>query len=138
VITGAETIVAVHPTKGVSFESTLTQAKFGAETCSIGVWTSRKGRSITMTLNPILITVWAVLAVVFFGLLIYRGQLTRYEDEQLFLGESASKHSMDEHNQLISRVQRLEPIMRIVGAAASLATAFAVGMYVWDAYQRIQ
>lgn len=91
-----------------------------------------------MTLNPILITVWAVLAVVFFGLLIYRGQLTRYEDEQLFLGESASKHSMDEHNQLIIRVQRLEPIVRIVGAAASLATAFAVGMYVWDAYQRIQ
>ncbi len=91
-----------------------------------------------MTLNPILITVWAVLAGVFFGLLIYRGQLTRYEDEQLFVGESASKHSMDEHNQLISRVQRLEPIMRIVGAAALLATAFAVGMYVWDAYQRIQ
>ncbi len=91
-----------------------------------------------MTLNPILLTVWAVLAVVFFGLLIYRGQLTRYEDEQLFLGNSATKHSMEEHNQIINRVQRLQPIVRIVGAAASLTTAFAVGLYVWDAYQRIQ
>jgi hypothetical protein len=97
-----------------------------------------KGRRITMTLNPIVLTVWAVLAAVFFGLLIYRGQLTRYEDEQLFLGDSVTKHAMEEHNQIISRVERLQPIVRIVGAAASLMTAFAVGLYVWDAYQHMQ
>lgn len=91
-----------------------------------------------MTLNPILLTAWAVLAAVFFGLLIYRGQLTRYEDEQLFLGDSATKHSVEERNQIVNRVQRIQPIVRIVGMAASLTTAFAVGIYVWDAWQRIQ
>lgn len=91
-----------------------------------------------MTLNPILLTIWAVLAVTFFGLLIYRGQITRYEDEQLFIGDSATKHSMEEQNEIINRVQRLQPIVRIVGTAASLMTAFAVGLYVWDAYQRMR
>lgn len=91
-----------------------------------------------MTLNPILLTAWAVLAAVFFGLLIYRGQLTRYEDEQLFLGDSATKHSVEERNQIVNRVQRIQPIVRMVGMAASLTTAFAVGIYVWDAWQRIQ
>lgn len=91
-----------------------------------------------MTLNPILLTAWAVLAAVFFGLLIYRGQLTRYEDEQLFLGDSATEHAISEHNQIVNKVQRIQPFIRVVGMAASLTTAFAVGLYVWDAWQRIQ
>lgn len=90
-----------------------------------------------MTLNPILLTVWAVLAIAFLGLLIYRGQLTRYEDEQLFISDSATQQSVNEHNQIVSRVNQLQPILATVGAAAGLMTAFAVGLYVWDAYQRI-
>ena len=38
-------------------------------------------------MNPILLTVWAVLTACFLGLLMYRGQLTRYEEEQLFLND---------------------------------------------------
>ena len=90
-----------------------------------------------MTLNPILLTVWAVLAIAFLGLLIYRGQLTRYEDEQLFISDSVTQQSVNEHNQIVSRVNQLQPILATVGAAAGLMTAFAVGLYVWDAYQRI-
>ena len=87
-----------------------------------------------MSLNPILLTAWAVLAIAFFGLLIYRGQLTRYEDEQLFLGESANRHEMEEHDAIVRRVEKLRPILSTVGAAAGLTTALAVGTYVWNAY----
>ena len=41
-----------------------------------------------MAPNPILLIIWAALAVCFIALLMYRGQLTRYEDEQLFLNDS--------------------------------------------------
>ena len=91
-----------------------------------------------MALNPILLTVWAILAVAFFGLLIYRGQLTRYEEDQLFISGSTTQQAVDEQNEIVSRVHKLQPILSVVGAAAGLTTAIAVGTYVWEAYQRIR
>ena len=38
-----------------------------------------------MSISPVLLYIWAALFFCFLGLLVYRGQLTRYEDEQLFL-----------------------------------------------------
>ena len=39
---------------------------------------------------------------------------------------------------IVRRLQKLDPIVKIVGGAAGLATAFAVGLYVWDAWQTLQ
>lgn len=91
-----------------------------------------------MTPNPILLAIWAALAVAFFGLLMYRGQLTRYEDDQLFLNEETNQHEQQQQTEIVRRVNRIEPLVRIFGGAAGLVTAGIVGMYVWDAWQRIQ
>jgi len=88
-------------------------------------------------MNSILLIVWAVLLVCFLALLVYRGQLARYEDEQLFLSDEVTPEQEAQQN-IVRRLQRIDPIVKIVGGAAGLATACAVGMYVWDAWQHLQ
>ena len=91
-------------------------------------------------MNPILMVVWALLAASFMGLLVYRGQLTRYEDDQLFLNddqEHAAQHEQ-EHTQLIRKIQKLKPVVTALGGAAGLVTVSVVGIYVYHAWQQIQ
>jgi hypothetical protein len=87
-------------------------------------------------MNPILLTVWAVLVACFVALLLYRGQLARYEEEQLFLSDEVTPEQQH-RDSLVRRLQMLEPIVRLVGGAAALATVCAVGLYVWDAWKNI-
>ncbi len=89
-------------------------------------------------MNPILLTVWAVLTACFLALLVYRGQLTRYEDEQLFLNDSTNSNEKQLQSNIVRRIQKIEPLVRGVGAAAGIATACAVGIYVWEAWKTIQ
>jgi hypothetical protein len=87
-------------------------------------------------MNTILLIVWAVLIVCFLALLVYRGQLSRYEEEQLFLGDEVSQEQ-ELQQAIVRKLQKLDPIVKIVGGAAGLATVCGVGMYVWDAWQRL-
>ena len=89
-------------------------------------------------MNPILLTVWGVLAACFAGLLIYRGQLTRYEDDQMFLNEDLNPNLQAQQTDIVRKVTKMAPVVRGLGAAAGLCTACVVGIYVWDAWQRIQ
>jgi predicted membrane-bound spermidine synthase len=91
-----------------------------------------------MAPNPILLIIWAALAVCFIALLMYRGQLTRYEDDQLFLNEEINLSEQEQQKEIVTRVAKLEPLVRIFGGAAGIATVCVVGMYVYDAWQRIQ
>lgn len=88
-------------------------------------------------MNSILLIVWAVLVVCFLALLVYRGQLSRYEEEQLFLGDEVTPEQQMQEV-ILRRLNKIDPIVKIVGGAAGLATAFAVGMYVWDAWRSLQ
>ena len=62
-------------------------------------------------MNPILLAVWGVLAASFLGLLLYRGQLTRYEDEQLFLNDEANLNEQQRQSFIVRRVTQLEPVV---------------------------
>ena len=94
-----------------------------------------EGKEIAM--NSILLIVWAVLIVVLLALLVYRGQLARYEDEQLFLTDEITPEQVM-HLSIVRKLKAIDPIVKIVGGAAGLATACAVGLYVWDAWQKLQ
>ena len=89
-----------------------------------------------MSVNPTLLVVWAVLAACFLALLVYRGQLTRYEDEQLFLHHEGTREEVRQ-TRIVSRVRKLEPLVRAIGGAAGLVTACVVGLYVYHAWQII-
>ena len=91
-----------------------------------------------MEMNPVLLVIWAILAAAFGALLIYRSQLTRYEDEQLFLNGESNSNAEQEQTQIVSRVTRIEPFVRICGGAVGLMTASVVGIYVWNAWKTLQ
>jgi hypothetical protein len=86
---------------------------------------------------PTLLVVWAIFTALFVGLLTYRGQLTRYEDEQLFLAE----HNPDgprQQSEIVRRVNQVQPFVKILAGVAGLLTVGIVGIWVADAIQTLR
>ncbi|HEY0758348.1 MAG TPA: hypothetical protein VGD59_03730 [Acidisarcina sp.] len=88
-----------------------------------------------MSYMPILWIIWAAVAAVLFIMLIYRGRLTRYEGDQLFLDESSHQHEL-EQAEIVSRVNRLQPFLRTATGITCLLSAVILGTYVWDAVKQ--
>lgn len=86
---------------------------------------------------PTLLVAWAIVTALFVGLLTYRGQLTRYEDEQLFL---ADINPDGPHNQseIVRRVNQIQPFVRIFAGIAGLLAVGIVGIWVADAIQTLR
>ena len=86
---------------------------------------------------PMLLVIWAITTALFVGLLTYRGQLTRYEDEQLFLAE----HNPDgprKQSEIVRRVNQVQPFVRLFAGVAGLLTVCIVGIWVADAIQTLR
>jgi hypothetical protein len=64
-------------------------------------------------------------------LLIYRGTLTMHEDDQLFL-DSAEDHMQKEQQELIVKMERLTPWVRISGAGSALLIAVIAGITLYN------
>jgi hypothetical protein len=90
-----------------------------------------------MTTPTILIAIWAVMAVCLLALLAYRGQLTRYEEDQLFLSDN-NTHEQQQQQEIVRKVNRLAPAVRLLGGACGLLTMGIVGTYVWDAWTHLR
>ena len=90
-----------------------------------------------MSAIPIMLIVWGVVAACFLALLAYRGQLTRYEEDQLFLN-GGETHEQIEQNEIIRKVNKIGPAIRVLGFAAAAMTVGIVGIFTYDAWQRLQ
>jgi uncharacterized membrane-anchored protein YhcB (DUF1043 family) len=78
-----------------------------------------------------LATVWGVLTGVLVILLIYRSTLTMQEDDQLFLDDT--KSSMEqEQAELMSKVNKLNPFVKVLGAASGLMFLILAGMFIYQ------
>jgi hypothetical protein len=88
-------------------------------------------------LLPTMLIVWGVIMVSFLALLAYRGQITRYEEDQLFLNDNNS-HEHQEQDEIVRKVNRLQPFIRTVGGAVGLVSVSIVGMFFYDMWQRFQ
>ena len=85
-----------------------------------------------MPVISVLWIVWAVFAVCLLSLLLYRGTITRYEDDQLFLDDiSARQHQ--ENDAIIRKLGKIQPYLKIFTGVTSVLTAAIVGIYAWDA-----
>jgi hypothetical protein len=85
-----------------------------------------------MHVVPALWIVWAVCAAFLLLLLLYRGTITRYEDDQLFL-DDISDRQHKENDAIIRKLAIIQPYLRIFTGATSILTATIVGIYAWDA-----
>ena len=90
-----------------------------------------------MSVLPVLLIVWAVFSACFLALLAYKGQLTRYEEDQLFLSETESNEQR-EQSEIVRKVNKIQPLVRILGVAAAVMTAGIVGIFTYDAWQHLQ
>ena len=85
---------------------------------------------------PILWIVWGGVAVVLMILLGYRGTLTRYEEDQIFLDEAGKHHEM-EQSAIAHKLHKIEPFVRGAVGAACVLSACILAMYLWDAVKQL-
>jgi len=84
-----------------------------------------------------LMVAWGVVIVVFLILLFYRSTLTRQEDDQLFIDESSSSRAT-EQSQLIARVNKINPLVKLVGATSGLMILAIAGWAVYLGLNSVQ
>jgi hypothetical protein len=80
-----------------------------------------------------LLVAWGVLTGVLIALLIYRGTLTMHEDDQLFLGESEA-HMAREQVEIMKKVDRLGPFVKVLGTASAVMILGIVGAAVYQGW----
>jgi hypothetical protein len=73
---------------------------------------------------------WGVVTGVLLILLFYRSTLTRQEDDQLFIDESSSSKAT-EQSQLIAKVNKINPLVQLVGATSGVMLLAIAG---WAVY----
>jgi uncharacterized membrane-anchored protein YhcB (DUF1043 family) len=78
-----------------------------------------------------MLTLWGVLTGVLVVLLIYRSTLTMQEDEQLFLDDTKSALEQ-EQREIIRKVNKLTPFVKILGAASGLMFLVIAGMFIYQ------
>jgi hypothetical protein len=84
-----------------------------------------------MSLMTMLLVAWGVMTGVLILLLIYRSTLTMHEDDQLFLGDSES-HMQAEQTELMAKMNKLTPIVKLFGALSVLLIVAIAGVAVWQ------
>ena len=80
---------------------------------------------------------WAVVTGFLLILLFYRSTLTRQEDDQLFIDESSASRAT-EQSQLIAKVNRINPLVKLVGATSGLMILAIAGWAVYNLLNSVQ
>ncbi len=79
---------------------------------------------------------WGVVTAVLVVLLIYRSTLTMHEADQLFL-DDAESHMQKEQTELLNRMHKLQPMVRLFGAASGFLILVMAGWFVWDVFNHM-
>jgi hypothetical protein len=85
-------------------------------------------------MTPLLI-LWAGLTVILVVLLIYRSTLSMHEDDQLFL-DNAEAHMAKEQEDLIVKMDRITPWVRVCGAGSAVLTVVIAGMILYSRFNQ--
>src|SRR6266550_1135578 len=83
-----------------------------------------------------LLTVWGVLTTILIVLLIYRSTLSMHEEEQLFLDESSSQMAQ-EHREVMKKVDKIKPLVRVFGAASGVLILVIAGIWVYQSWTAV-
>lgn len=84
-----------------------------------------------MTLVPVMWAVWGALVLILAGVWIYRSRLERDEEDQIFIDDAFS-HEKVAQAAILERVNKVQPIMRVMLILTGVATLFVIGYYIFD------
>ncbi len=80
---------------------------------------------------PIMWALWGVCVLLLIGLNLYRSSLTRDEEDQIFLDESFA-HEKNAQAAIVSRVGKIEPLVRVALGLAVTMTVVVLVYYALD------
>jgi multisubunit Na+/H+ antiporter MnhF subunit len=86
---------------------------------------------------PVLWAVWCVLVAITAALYVYRSNLTKDEEDQIFLDDSF-EHERSAQAAIIAKVNRIQPYLRIALVLASVATLSVIAYYLVDFMQQFK
>ena len=75
--------------------------------------------------------VWGVLMVFTVALYVYRTNLTKDEEDQIFLDDSFQQERVAQEA-IVAKVNKLQPMVRTALVLDAVATVFVIGYYVMD------
>jgi len=78
---------------------------------------------------------WGAFTLVLVILVIYRSTLAMQEDDQLFL-DDAESHMQKDQEELLGKLNRLQPYVRGFGAASGVLALLIVGLVVYGALEQ--
>jgi len=84
-----------------------------------------------------LLIAWGIVTGILITLLIYRSTLTMKEDDQLFLDESSSGMAA-EQRELIAKVNKINPLVKVLGASSGLMMLVITGWAVYIGLNSVQ
>ena len=84
-----------------------------------------------------LLIAWGIVTGILLILLFYRSMLTRQEDDQLFIDESSASRAT-EQSQLIAKVNKINPLVKLVGATSGLMILVIAGWAVYLGLNSVQ
>ena len=84
-----------------------------------------------------MLIIWGVVTGILLILLFYRSTLTRQEDDQLFIDESSSSRAT-EQSLLIAKVNKINPLVKLVGATSGLMILAIAGWAVYLGLNSVQ
>ena len=90
-----------------------------------------------MTFAPLMWTIWAAFVVFTAALYIYRSSLTRDEEDQIFLDDSFD-HEKAAQAVIVSKVAKVEPLVRIGRWLVVSMTVVVLAYYVRDILLKLQ
>ncbi len=80
--------------------------------------------------------VWSALGLILLGLMLYRINITQYEEDRLFLEENADETQHSRQGEMLAKLKRIRPVIRIFGGAEGIVTLGLVAFYVMDALRQ--
>jgi type VI protein secretion system component VasK len=84
-----------------------------------------------MAFVPIMWSVWGLTVLIMAIMFLYRSRLTKDEEDQIYLDESANEHQAAQQA-IVARVKKVQPLIRVSEIGAAVATLFVIGYYIND------
>lgn len=91
-----------------------------------------------MTTLSMMALAWLICLLVFVALLLYRSHLERHEVSEVYLDENAEHEREVENDDLVRRVDRIEPYVKTAGGVTALLTLVVIGVYVAQIWPYVQ
>ena len=84
-----------------------------------------------MPIAPVMWAVWSLFVVFTAAMYIYRSNLTKDEEDQIFLDDSFD-HEKAAQAAIVARVNKIQPLLRLGLWLVGVASVFVVGYYIID------